>query len=60
MISKSDGKENDISERHKNATMLIRQKELGAGLYRENCSNFVKYFSRLKNGADHNLTFGNR
>lgn len=60
MISKLDGKENDISDRHTNATMLIRHKEFEAGLYRENCSNFVRYLSRLKNGADHDLTFGNR
>lgn len=60
MISESDWKENDTSNRHRNATMLIRQKELGTGLYRENCSNFEKYLSRLKNGADHDLAFGNR
>lgn len=55
MISESDWKENDISDRHRNATMLICQKKLGAGLYRKNCSNFEKYLSRLKNGADHDL-----
>lgn len=61
MISKSDQKENHISDHQRNATMLIRQKKFGAGVhYKENCSNFEKYLPRLKNGVDHDLAFGER